>query len=379
MRIEVRDLNKSFEQRRVLKSINLEIREEEFLGLLGPSGSGKTTLLRILAGLEFPDEGTIKMNDRDALTLSLEERQVGLVFQHYALFNHMTVFENVAFGLRVQSRGKRRTDREITERVQELLELVQLKGLDNRFPGLLSGGQRQRVALARTLAIEPKVLLLDEPFGALDAKVRIELRRWLRGIHDATGLTTVFVTHDQTEALDLADRVAIMTDGHIEQIGTPNEIYEAPHSPFVFNFLGQTNTFECEIENNTAKFGGHLIDIKNHVPDGRGVAFVRTHNVSLWPENTTEAEDKGVMLLPGIAVVRFISALGPWASVDLLYEQSVVEAEISRDRLKELQLKNGSKCRIGIRYPSIFAKHQVEAQPTTTAPKRSRWWKPRHA
>jgi sulfate/thiosulfate transport system ATP-binding protein len=231
VRIAIQNLSKSFADRPVLNSIGLDIASGEFLGLLGPSGSGKTTLLRILAGLDFPDEGTVLLNDRNLLAIPLRERKVGLVFQHYALFNHMTVFDNVSFGLRMRPGGGRPSPKELANRVEELLALVQLQGMDARFPGQLSGGQRQRIALARTLAIEPKALLLDEPFGALDAKVRIELRRWLRELHDALGLTTIFVTHDQEEALDLADRVAIMNKGRIEQVGTPLAIYGTPQTP----------------------------------------------------------------------------------------------------------------------------------------------------
>ena len=236
MRIEVKELTKQFEHTLVLDRINLEIREKEFLGLLGPSGSGKTTLLRIIAGLEFADGGVVEADGRDVSTLGFEERKFGFVFQHYALFNHMTVFENVAFGMKVRPRGARPDKQAITDRVKELLELVQLGEFEDRFPAQLSGGQRQRVALARTLTIDPQVLLLDEPFGALDAKVRVELRRSLRNIHDATGLTTIFVTHDQEEALDLADRVAIMNHGVIEQIGAPVEVYEFAEDALHFRF-----------------------------------------------------------------------------------------------------------------------------------------------
>src|SRR3954468_23957035 len=233
MRIAVEQLTKRFGATLVLDRVDLEIGEREFIGLLGPSGSGKTTLLRILAGLEFADEGRVLFDGKEAQALPIAERQVGMVFQDYALFGHMRVFNNVAFGLKVRSRKSRPPRNEITERVERLLHLVQLDGLGDRFPGQLSGGQRQRVALARALATEPKLLLLDEPFGALDAKVRVELRRWLRDLHDATGLTTIFVTHDQEEALALADRVAIMAAGRIEQVGSPTEVYEGPQSPFV--------------------------------------------------------------------------------------------------------------------------------------------------
>jgi sulfate/thiosulfate transport system ATP-binding protein len=343
----------------VLDEIALEIREKEFLGLLGPSGSGKTTLLRILAGLEVPDAGTALFDDRDALSIPLSEREVGFVFQHYALFGHMTVFENVAFGLRVRPRKKRTSWEAIAKRVNELLALVQLKDFGDRFPAQLSGGQRQRVALARALAVEPKVLLLDEPFGALDAKVRVELRRWLRDIHDSAGLTTVFVTHDQEEALDLADRVAIMNKGRIEQIGTPAEIYEGPQTPFVFDFLGRTNAFACEVKNGKTKLGDKIFPAED-VPDGNAVAFVRPHDIVLAATANDGPSDDA--LLPGVAIVRFISSLGPRASVELLHEKHLIEAAISREAMQELRLQVGSKCRIRLRLPAIFTKTEVDEE-----------------
>src|SRR5262249_41407029 len=249
--------------------------------------------------------------------------------------------------LKVRARRKRPSRQQIAERVAELLRLVQLKGLESRFPGQLSGGQRQRVALARALAIDPKVLLLDEPFGALDAKVRVELRRSLRDIHDATGLTTVFVTHDQAEALDLADRVAVINRGRIEQIGTPTEIYEAPQTPFVFDFLGHTNMFNCVIENGHVRLGDKMLTVEPGTPDGPAVAFVRPHDVVLArplnPEPTTDA------VLPGTAVVRFVSALGQHAAVELLYERKLIEVETSREKLTALGLRVGDRCTISLR------------------------------
>jgi sulfate transport system ATP-binding protein len=359
LRLEVQKLSKTFGSTLVLDGIDLEIREKEFLGLLGPSGSGKTTLLRILAGLEFSDAGVVCFDDRDALGIPLAEREVGFVFQNYALFGHMTVFENIAFGLRVRPRKKRPASDAIGKRVNELLELVQLKDLGDRFPAQLSGGQRQRVALARALAVEPKVLLLDEPFGALDAKVRVELRRWLREIHDRTGLTTVFVTHDQEEALDLADRVAIMNKGRIEQIGSPAEIYEGPETPFVFDFLGRTNAFACEVKNGKAKLGDKSFPVED-VPDGNAVAFVRPHDIVLAATASEGPSDDA--LLPGAAIVRFVSSLGPRASVELLHEKHLIEAVISRETMQELGLEVGSKCRIRLRLPTIFAKTEVDEE-----------------
>jgi sulfate/thiosulfate transport system ATP-binding protein len=238
--IKVRNITKRFGEFPALHGVDLEVQPGEFIALLGPSGSGKTTLLRIIAGLEFQDEGQVLFNDEDVSSRSVGERQVGFVFQHYALFRHMTVAENVAFGLNVRKAKDRPAKAVIKARSEELLRLVQLEGLGSRYPGQLSGGQRQRVALARALAIEPKLLLLDEPFGALDAKVRKDLRRWLRDLHKQMGLTSIFVTHDQEEALELADRVVVMDHGRIDQVGTPEQVYMEPATPFVSNFVGET-------------------------------------------------------------------------------------------------------------------------------------------
>jgi sulfate transport system ATP-binding protein len=238
MQISIQDLKKDFDRYPALHGVSLDIHDGELIALLGPSGSGKTTLLRLIAGLEFPTAGSIRFGGEDASGWSVQDRKVGFVFQHYALFKHMRVVDNVGFGLRVRPRATRPGREEIRRRANELLDLVQLSGLAGRFPAQLSGGQRQRVALARALAIEPSVLLLDEPFGALDAKVRRELRHWLRGLHDRTHHTTVFVTHDQEEAMELADRIVVMSQGRIEQVGTPREVSEAPASDFVAEFVG---------------------------------------------------------------------------------------------------------------------------------------------
>jgi len=238
MPLDIRDITKTFGDTAVLNGVSLQARDGEFLALLGPSGSGKTTLLRVLAGLEQPDSGSVGFDGEDYLRQSPRARRAGFVFQHYALFRHMTVARNVAFGLNVRPRASRPSRVQIAARVEELLALVQLSGLEDRYPAQLSGGQRQRVALARALAIEPRILLLDEPFGALDARVRRDLRVWLRGVHDRTGVTTVFVTHDQEEALDLADRVAVLRDGVLEQVGDPQTLYDRPATAFVHDFLG---------------------------------------------------------------------------------------------------------------------------------------------
>jgi len=244
MSIEVRNVSRQFGDFHALSDVSLDIGSGELVALLGPSGCGKTTLLRIIAGLETADAGSIHFEGADTTDVHVRERQVGFVFQHYALFRHMTVFENVAFGLRVKPRGLRPSDAQIKQKVHDLLGLVQLDWLADRYPSQLSGGQRQRIALARALAVEPKVLLLDEPFGALDAKVRKELRRWLRRLHDDLHVTSIFVTHDQEEALEVADRVVLMNRGKIEQVGTPQQVWDNPASPFVYGFLGDVNLFQ---------------------------------------------------------------------------------------------------------------------------------------
>jgi len=259
MDISLSNINKQFGAFRALHNVDLTIESGELIALLGPSGSGKTTLLRIIAGLEHADAGAVSFGGVDMADTPLRERQIGFVFQHYALFKHMTVRDNISFGLSVRSRNKRPATPEIRRRANELLELVQLAGLGDRFPHQLSGGQRQRVALARALAIEPRVLLLDEPFGALDAKVRKELRSWLRELHYKTGVTTIFVTHDQEEALELADRVVIMSQGAIAQTGTVDEVYERPASPLVFDFLGSTNIIPATLSGGGLQVGGEIV------------------------------------------------------------------------------------------------------------------------
>ncbi|MFM8433880.1 MAG: sulfate/molybdate ABC transporter ATP-binding protein, partial [Planctomycetia bacterium] len=248
MSIHVRGISKSFGSFKALDRISLEVPEGTLLALLGPSGSGKTTLLRIIAGLEHPDAGSIEEDGADITERHARDREVGFVFQHYALFRHMSVFENIAFGLRV----RKAPQAEVNAKVEELLRLVRLEGLGGRKPAQLSGGQRQRVALARALAIRPKILLLDEPFGALDAKVRVELRQWLRRLHDEIGMTSVFVTHDQEEAFELADTVVVMNHGRIEQQGTPDDVFDHPDTPFVMDFLGNVNVYHGRVENGRA-------------------------------------------------------------------------------------------------------------------------------
>ena len=365
MQIAIEQLVKSFGSGAVLDDINLAIREGEFIGLLGPSGSGKTTLLRILAGLDRPSGGSVLFGGEDVLARPIQDRRVGFVFQNYALFRHMTVFENIAFGPRVRPRARRPRESEIRDRVEELLDLVQLGGYGARFPAQLSGGQRQRVALARALAIEPRLLLLDEPFGALDTKVRVELRRWLRELHDRTGITTVFVTHDQEEALDLADRIAVMNRGRIEQVGTPNEIYERPLSPFVYEFLGAANRFDCEIRGGEALIGDRHFPMDGDAPDGPAVAYVRPHDILIWPVG--RVPPSGDATAPQPARICFISALGAKAAVELAYEGRLIEAEIPRDMLDESGLTIGSECALQLRLPCVFASRLERGRGTQTS------------
>ena len=280
--VSIENVEKAFGDTPALHGVSLEIKSGELVALLGPSGSGKTTLLRILAGLDFPNAGRVMFGGEDALRLTVQQRNVGFVFQNYALFRHMRVFDNVAFGLDVRPSANRPAKADIRARVLELLKLVQLDGLDHRYPSQLSGGQRQRVALARALAIEPRILLLDEPFGALDAKVRRELRRWLREIHDQTGHTTVFVTHDQEEAIELADRIVVLNHGKIEQVGTPDDIYDNPASPFVAGFIGESNALPVLSDAGKLSLDDRALDLAAVVgPDGPRTLVFRPHHVDV--------------------------------------------------------------------------------------------------
>jgi sulfate/thiosulfate transport system ATP-binding protein len=282
MEVRVTNVRKEFDRFPALHEVSLDIRSGELIALLGPSGSGKTTLLRLIAGLERPTSGAIFFGDEDASQKSVQERNVGFVFQHYALFRHMTVADNVGFGLKVRPGATRPSKAEIRARASELLDLVQLSGLEKRYPAQLSGGQRQRVALARAMAIEPRVLLLDEPFGALDAQVRRELRRWLREIHDATGHTTVFVTHDQEEALELADRVVVMSQGRIEQVGTADEVYDTPNSPFVYGFIGDSSALPVKVEDSQLWIADRALGLAApDIPDGDATLHFRPHDIDL--------------------------------------------------------------------------------------------------
>ncbi|WP_280153380.1 sulfate ABC transporter ATP-binding protein [Piscinibacter sp. XHJ-5] len=293
MSIEVRNLHKRFGETVVCDNLNLDIRAGELVALLGPSGSGKTTLLRIIAGLEVPDTGTVLFHGEDATHTDVRDRQVGFVFQHYALFGHMTIFENVAFGLRVRPKATRPPEKEIRAKVMELLKLVQLDWIADRYPHQLSGGQRQRIALARALAVEPKVLLLDEPFGALDAKVRKELRRWLRRLHDEVHVTSVFVTHDQEEAMEVADRIVVMNHGRIEQDGPPDEVYDHPATPFVLQFLGDVNLFHGRVDRAGGSSGDvsyvrpHELEILGRAEDG-AIAATLAQALTVGPNTRLE-------------------------------------------------------------------------------------------
>jgi sulfate transport system ATP-binding protein len=334
MTIAVKNINKRFGDFVALDNVSLDFPQGELTALLGPSGCGKTTLLRCIAGLEHPDAGQVLLDGEDASDRHVRERQVGFVFQHYALFKHMTVFENVAFGLRVKPRKERPSEDQIRRKVKELLELVQLDWLADRYPPQLSGGQRQRIALARALAVEPRVLLLDEPFGALDAKVRKELRRWLRRLHDELHVTSIFVTHDQEEALEVADRVVLMNKGRVEQLGSPDEVYNHPASPFVYGFLGNVNVFHGRVHEGVLASDGVEFDVAGH-GSGKGTAYIRPHDLEV------ERYQQGA---EGIVVkLRRAHAIGPLAQLDLERADNgqIIEATISNERYLQLNLQDG--------------------------------------
>jgi sulfate transport system ATP-binding protein len=349
MGIEVTNVTKRFGKLAALKGVNLHVNPGELVALLGPSGSGKTTLLRVIAGLETPDAGGVLFENEDATTQHVRERRVGFVFQHYALFRHMTVFDNVAFGLRVRPRRQRPVRGEICERVTELLQLVQLEGFARRYPSQMSGGQRQRVALARALAVEPKVLLLDEPFGALDAKVRQELRRWLRRLHEEIHVTSVFVTHDQDEALEVADRVVVMNAGRIEQVGTPEEVFRNPASAFVMNFLGTVNVFHRRVDSLTPEVDAIEIQCPDELPASSRPAriFVRPHNLEIDTHAIGKPRLRGR--------VQFINAAGPQIKVEVLTEfGKVLQVETSQERYRALSIAKGSEVYVRPKEMRVF-------------------------
>src|SRR5262245_6779644 len=348
MSIEVQGIRKAFGRFVALDGISLEFPTGELIALLGPSGCGKTTLLRIIAGLEYADDGRVLFDGEDAAQRDVRERQVGFVFQHYALFRHMSVFENVAFGLRVKPRKQRPPEAFIKKRVHELLDLVQLGWLAHRYPPQLSGGQRQRIALARALAVEPRVLLLDEPFGALDAKVRKELRRWLRRLHDDLHITSIFVTHDQDEALEVADRIVLMNKGRIEQVGTAQEVYERPATAFAYSFLGAVNRFPGRVEGQTLRVGKDAVPLpSSNLPSGESVvAFARPHEIDIVADgNASEglaAKVNRVLVSGAIARVELTGTVGANGHA----EPQHFEVELTRQRLDELGLRPGQPVRL---------------------------------
>ena len=360
MSIAIQNVSKHFGDFHALKHVNLDIASGELVALLGPSGCGKTTLLRIIAGLESADAGSILFSGEDTTTKHVRERNVGFVFQHYALFRHMTVFENVAFGLRVKPRAERPSDAQIKSQVHDLLKLVQLDWLADRYPSQLSGGQRQRIALARALAVQPKVLLLDEPFGALDAKVRKELRRWLRRLHDELHVTSIFVTHDQEEALEVADRVVLMNSGHVEQVGTPQAVWDHPASPFVYGFLGDVNLFHGRAHEGELVLAGHMDGVSLASPehaqaqDAQALAYVRPHDLDVRPYRPGLA---GV-----VATLQRAIVVGPVARLELMPQNTsappghdpLIEAHLSAEQYRQLGLQEGDTLVVQPRKARVF-------------------------
>jgi sulfate/thiosulfate transport system ATP-binding protein len=355
MSIEIRDIGKNFGDFVALKDVSFKVETGELVALLGPSGSGKTTLLRIIAGIEVPDgnDGAILIHNEDTTQISFRDRRVGFVFQHYALFRHMTIFENVAFGLRVRPRRLRPSEKVIKQRVNELLKLVQLDWLGDRYPSQLSGGQRQRIALARALAVEPSVLLLDEPFGSLDAQVRKELRQWLRRFHDELKITSVFVTHDQEEALEVADRVVLMNEGRVEQVGTPDEVYHHPANAFVYNFLGNVNLFHSRVEDGKVYLGDIPFDLPDEAPQDAKTAlvFVRPHllEIELQPNGGSHFRAK----------IAHINAAGSVVRVDLVTDWGdPVHVELPHDRYRMLGLKKDDRVFVIPKEKRVFTEQQ---------------------
>jgi sulfate transport system ATP-binding protein len=362
MSIEIRNVSKRFGDFHALRDVSLDVSSGELIALLGPSGCGKTTLLRIIAGLETADTGSILFSGEDTTDVHVRERQVGFVFQHYALFRHMSVFENVAFGLRVKPRSLRPSEAQIKAKVTDLLKLVQLDWLADRYPSQLSGGQRQRIALARALAVEPKVLLLDEPFGALDAKVRKELRRWLRRLHDELHVTSIFVTHDQEEALEVADRVVLMNSGKVEQMGSPQDVWDHPASPFVYGFLGDVNLFHGRAHEGEVHVEGFRIDSPEHrdLRDGKALAYVRPHDLDVVPYKQGVS---GIVSTLSRAIV-----VGPIARLELEPVESnpdnpgsgtIIEAQLPAQQFRELGLREGDKVVATPRKARVFVEDWV--------------------
>ena len=365
MSIEVRNVTKSFGSFVAVNDVSLTVPTGDLVALLGPSGSGKTSLLRIIAGLERADRGRVLFEGEDATVRDVRARGVGFVFQHYALFRHMTVFENVAFGLRVRPKARRPGKAEVETKVTDLLKLVQLDWLGDRYPSQLSGGQRQRVALARALAVEPRVLLLDEPFGSLDAKVRQELRRWLRRLHDEIRVTSVFVTHDQEEALEVADRVVVMNHGRVEQVGTPQEVFDRPATPFVMGFLGSVNVFHGRVEAGRAHLGPLSVAYPAH---GGGEALPAQGFARPWElELAREAAGDGFW-----ATLRHLTPAGAVVKLELEdADKRLVQVETSRDRLEALQAKPGERLYVKPRQVRVFVADDQDTPGTTQDDQRS--------
>lgn len=348
MKISVLDVSKRYGEFTALDRVNLEVQSGELLALLGPSGSGKTTLLRIVAGLEWPDAGEVRFDGEDTLGRSAGERQVGFVFQHYALFRHMTVFENVAFGLRARPRRYRPSESDIHRRVLGLLDLVQLRWLADRYPSQLSGGQRQRIALARALAIEPQVLLLDEPFGSLDAKVRKELRRWLRRLHAKIPVTSIFVTHDQEEALEVADRLVVMDQGHVEQIGTPPEVYERPRTSFVHEFIGESVVLPVTVGDGAVHFEGQPTGLETQgIADGEAVLFARPFEMALVPP-CADVSLKGV--------IKRVHGIGGARRVEIALGRERAETVVEVDARRAEQWRVGEVVGLRPEHYRLFPK-----------------------
>ncbi|MGL5151557.1 MAG: sulfate/molybdate ABC transporter ATP-binding protein [Clostridium sp.] len=348
MGIDILNLNKNYGNFQALKDINLSIKSGELVALLGPSGSGKTTLLRIIAGLEGEHEGSILFDGEDNTKTSVQNRNVGFVFQHYALFRHMSVFDNVAFGLNIKKKKDRLPKEEIEKKVLELLDLIKMRDFKDRFPEQLSGGQRQRVALARALAVEPNVLLLDEPFGALDAKVRKDLRRWLRRLHDNYSITSVFVTHDQEEAMDVADRIVIVNKGRIEQIGTPQEVYDNPKNSFVYDFLGNVNVFHGRVRDGKINIGGSEYSIPNgEVKINEGKTYARPHEIHV------QKNYEDGLIKAKVSLIRIFGAVVN-LEVFRFDTNDYAEVEITRERYNELKLSEEEIVYIVPKFVKVF-------------------------
>ncbi len=338
MSIQIIEVTKKFGDFTALKNVSFEVATGELVALLGPSGSGKTTLLRVIAGLEPADNGRVVVHGNEMTGKKMMDRRVGFVFQHYALFRHMTVFQNVAFGLKVRPKSNRPDTSEIKKRVLELLKLVRLEGMSSRYPSQLSGGQRQRVALARALAIEPSMLLLDEPFGALDANVRKELRAWLRRLHDELHITSVFVTHDVEEALEVADRVVVMNEGKIEQIGKPEEVYHDPSNPFVYHFLGNVNLFHCRVEDGKAYIGDTPFQLPAHVkPDAKSAKiYIRPHLFEIEKSASGNQSFRGT--------IKYLNPAGPIVKIEIISQWGdMINVEIPIGQYYALELKKGDE------------------------------------